>query len=127
MARAAIVAEGDVTEFEFGTENAADVLERIAETRAEIETDATSEAALRLKADKGDLEAAEIAASMQALVWNNRSLSSPEALQQPWLDTRRIAYRPWMDQASDASMVRPHFPESLDTGCHDRCYLPVAT
>lgn len=80
-AQAAIVAEGDVTEFEFGTENAADVLERIAETRAEIETDATSEAALKLKADKGDLEAAEIAASMQALVWNNRSLSSPEALQ----------------------------------------------
>ena len=32
-----------------------------------------------------------------------------------------------MDQALAASMVRPQLPESLDTGCRDHYYLPVAT
>ena len=51
IAGAAIVAEDDATEFETETAaaaaNAAGFLEQIVETPVEIETDATSEAAIR--------------------------------------------------------------------------------
>lgn len=47
MIAGAIAAEDDATEFETAAANAAGFLVRIVETPAEVETDATSEAALR--------------------------------------------------------------------------------